>query len=177
MSEHLEEKTSKTVNKSLDEATTEPATKPPTDPASEITSDLIDDHSIEASSVALNEERYTQFLGHVNQAMLVLTLAGGVVLGTQFPTQTCYAYISSCLLMWANVYFLVTGIYGVLQRRKSTAVILIGQALFLFGGLFVLMSFFKNELLWVILGCSTWLGALFWAQSIDKIHNTPPENT
>ena len=145
MSEHLEEKTSKAVNNPLDEATKDPVNGP----ASESMSDLIDDHSIEASSVALNEERYTQFLRYVNQAMLVLTLAGGVVLGTQFPTQTCYAYISSCLLMWANVYFLVTGIYGVLQKRKSTAVILIGQALFLFGGLFVLMSFFKNELLWV----------------------------
>ena len=131
----------------------------------------------EGQSIALNDERYRDFLNHVHQAMFVLILAGGLVLGTQFPAQTCYAYISSSLLMWVNVYLLVSGIYGILQKRRSTAVVLIGQTLLLFGGLFVLMSFFKSELLWVILGCSTWLGALFWAQSIDKIQNTPPENT
>ena len=142
-------------------------------------SDEIDERGVnpDGQSIALNDERYRSFLNHVHQAMFVLVLAGGLVLGTQFPTQTCYAYISSSLLMWVNVYLLISGIYGILQKRRSTAVVLIGQTLFLFGGLFILMSFFKNELLWVILGCSTWLGALFWAQSIDKIQNPPPENT
>ena len=142
-------------------------------------SDEIDEMEVnpEGQSIALNDERYRSFLYHVHQAMFVLILAGGLVLGTQFPTQTCYAYICSSLLMWVNVYLLISGIYGILQKRRSTTVVLIGQTLLLFGGLFVLISFFKNELLWVILGCSTWLGALFWAQSIDKIQNPPPENT
>ena len=168
MSKDLEAPVDETVDETVNET------------VNEITNEMVDETSdklSQESPFVLNDERYRQFLNHVHQAMFVLVLAGGIVLGTQFPTQTCYAYISSCFLMWANVYFLIAGIYGVLQKRKSTALVLIGQALFLFGGLFVLMSFFKNELLWVILGCSTWLGALFWAQSIDKIQNPPPEKT
>ena len=133
--------------------------------------------SSEKPLITLSEHRYRSFLNHVHQAMLTLLVAGGLILGTQYPLQTCYAYISSCLLMWVNVYFLVVGIYGVLQRKKNMAMILVGQSLILFGGLYVLTLFFKNELLWVIFGCSTWLGALFWAQMIDKIQESDPENT
>ena len=117
----------------------------------------------------LNYQRYRAFLKHVHQAMFAFLLAGSIVLGTQFPTKTLYAYGVSCLLMWINVTFLVMGIYGALQKQNRMAFLLLGQGLILLGGLFGLIRFFQSELLWIILGCSTWLGALFWAQSMDKI--------
>lgn len=125
----------------------------------------------------LNDERYRHFLKHVHQAMFVFLLAGGVVFGTQFPQKTLYAYCASCLLMWINVTFLVIGIYGALKKRNRTAFLLLGQGLILLGGLFGLIRFFRSELLWVILGCSTWLGALFWAQYMDKIRESSSEKT
>ena len=79
--------------------------------------------------------------------------------------------------MWANVYLLVVGIYRILQRKGNIKMLFVGQAMILFGGLYVLTLFFKNELLSVIFGCSTWLAALFWAQMIDKIQESTPENT
>ena len=124
-----------------------------------------------------NDQRYHTFLKCIHQAMCVFTLAGGVVLGTQFSKSALYAYVASCGLMWLNVSFLVMGIYGILQKRKSMVMLLVGQSVLLLGGLFCLTHFFPTEILWIILGCSTWLGALFWAQSIDRNQNPIPEKT
>jgi hypothetical protein len=123
------------------------------------------------------DEKYDDFLRNVNQAMGFCTVVGGIAIGTQSSMQNSYAYISSCLLMWVNVYFLVMSIYGILKKIKKMAVLLIGQSFLLFGGLFGLVYFFKDEMLWLLLGCSTWLVALFWGKIKDKNQEAFPENT
>ncbi len=102
-----------------------------------------------------------QLIMHFHKSMLGITLIGLGLVALQLGTVSLLPFALGSLLVWINMTLLAKGLGGVLNGEKSLAFLLLFKFAFLLGGVYVLAQLFPQQTIAVILGCSTWILALF----------------
>ena len=103
----------------------------------------------------------SQLIMHFHKSMVGITLIGLGLVALQLDSQSLLPFGLGSLLVWLNMTLLAKGLGGVLNGEKSLAFLLLFKFAFLLGGVYVLAQIFPQQTIAVILGCSTWVLALF----------------
>jgi hypothetical protein len=105
-------------------------------------------------------------LSRIHRSMTALSLLGALIAHQTLGAESVLPFLCASALMWVNLIVMIKGLQAVLEGRSKVIGLAMIKLPLLFGGIYGLGKLFTDQQLPLLIGCSTWLIALFWSTQI-----------
>ena len=102
----------------------------------------------------------------IHQSMTALSLVGALIAHQTLGAESVSPFLCASALMWVNLVVMIRGLQAVLEGRSKVIGLAMIKLPLLFGGIFGLGKLFTGQQVPLLIGCSTWLIALFWSTQV-----------